>query len=230
VSVLKSSLPVSLFAFAILLCGVAVSFAGIVAIHDWDSTGAGAWSSSNGWAVVTDATSGGNTGRFLSITFTNTPDEDPPPDSWRDLIYTPATSLYAGTYSVSNWFAFDFWAEDVLPNALQVRWGSTNSDHIWGAEISGPTATGDWQTLRSPGLANWEDWAGVEPFGSDVLFREDLKDISWVGLYIDRNTAVEQMYGVDNFALMVPEPAELIMLASALLAVFLAYRRKEQQA
>jgi hypothetical protein len=208
-------------------CVLVITASGaVVAIHDWDSTGEGAWSSSNGWANVSEeATSGGD--EFLSITFTNTYDEEGN-SSWEDIIYAPATSLFAGTYSVSNWFAFDFWASNVLPSSLQVRWGSTNSSKVWGSTIAGPTVTGEWQTLTSASLSNWDEWD--QPFATYEQFKDDLASIEWVGIYIDRRTDVEQMYGVDNFALMVPEPGELVMLAFAMVAVLTVYRRKDQQA
>jgi hypothetical protein len=193
--------------------------------HDWDpDPGSGAWTSYYGWAQVGEPTSGGNTGGWLSVTFTNT--AVGPDSSWQDIIAVDATSLFAGTYSISNWFAFDFFASNVLPNALQVRWSSSTNSRIWGAPISGPTSTGVWESLRSPSLSNWDDW-DIEPFGDANIFASDLSTIGWVGLYIDRNTAVEQLYGVDNFALMIPEPAEIIMLAFALIAIWVAYRKRE---
>ena len=205
-------------------------------MHDWDLyPGAGGWASSNGWVNLTTPTSGGNTGGFLSVTFPGVdPSGEPGDPGWQELIYTPATSLFAGTFAVSNFFQFDFWASNVLPSSVQVRWQSrTNSSRIWGAQvISDPTVTGVWQALTSPSLASFSDWE-IDGFASQGEFLSDLGDVAWVGLYIDRNSALDQMYGVDNFALIflgVPEPAELIMLASALTAVWIAYRRKEQQA
>ena len=200
-------------------------------MHDWDPyPGDGGWASSNGWVnLATNATGGVTNSGFLSVTFPEVPDGAPGDDGWQELIYTPATSLFAGTYSVSNWFQFDFWASNVLPNAVQVRWQSSTNSRIWGSLVSGPTATGEWQTLTSVGLGSYSDWE-IDGFASQGEFLSDLTDIEWIGLYIDRNTAVEQMYGVDNFALMIPEPAELIMLAAALTAVWMAYRRKEQNA
>ncbi len=193
--------------------------------HDWDPyPGAGGWTSRYGWVEITEPTSGGNTGGWLSITFTNT--DITPDGSWQDIIQTPATSLFAGTYSISNWFEFDFYASNVLPNALQVRWSSSTNSYIWGAPISGPSTTGIWERLQSPSLLDWDDW-DIDPFGTEEQFLADLNSIEWVGLYIDRNTATEQLYGVDNFSLMIPEPAELIMLAFALLGVWWSYRRRE---
>jgi len=70
------------------------------------------------------------------------------------------------------------------------------------------------------------DWITDPYFGTEEEFLSDLSDIEWVGLYIDRNTALEQFYGVDNFSLMIPEPGELIMLAFALIGVWISHRRR----
>lgn len=211
----------------LLLAVVQVAHADVVGeLHDWDPyPGAGGWTSEYNWVVLDTPTSGGNTGGFMSVTFTNT--TGGLDSTWEDIIHTPATSLYAGAYSVSNWFVFDFFASNVLPNALQVRWKSSTNSYIWGNAIAGPTATNEWQSLHSSTLMNWDNW-DIDPFGTEAQFLADLTDIEWVGIYIQRNTDVEQMYGIDNFALMIPEPAELIMLAAALAAVWMVYRRKER--
>jgi hypothetical protein len=92
--------------------------------------------------------------------------------------------------------------------------------------VSGLIGTGEWETVRTAGLGNWQDWI-VDPFATEEQFLSDLSGIDWVGIYINRNTAIQQFYGIDNFSLMIPEPAQMIMLAFSLLAVWIAVRRKQ---
>jgi hypothetical protein len=193
-------------------------------VNDWDPhPGAGAWSNTYGWAAVDTPTSGGNTGGWLSVTFTNT---SPGPDvTWVDIIQTQATNLYAGTFSTSMWFAFDFWASNVIPNGLQVRWQSATNDYIWGNVVSLPSETNEWQTLRSSTLLNWDDW-DIDGFASEEQFLADLGSIEWIGIFIDRNTALQQIYGVDNVMLMIPEPCEWALLLCSCLAIWMAQKRR----
>ena len=97
---------------------------------DWDpDPAAGVWTSADGWANVDVAPSGGNTGSYLSITFTNT--GVTPDGTWQDIIRTDATSLYAGAYVGTNFFKFDFWASNQVPGHVQVWWGDADTNRVW---------------------------------------------------------------------------------------------------
>ena len=135
---------------ALCLIGPALLTADVIVgtVNDWDPfPGAGAWSSEYGWTTVGTPASGGNPNGWLSVTFTNK--STCPYSSWIDILHTPASNLYAGTWSTNMWLAFDFWASNVIPNGLQVRWKSTTNSYIWGNVIDPPSDTNDWQTRRS---------------------------------------------------------------------------------
>lgn len=57
-------------------------------------------------------------------------------------------------------------------------------------------------------------------------FLADLAAIDWIGKYIFREDAGVEMYGLDNFRLLVPEPGQLALLGAVLLAGLINRRRK----
>lgn len=195
-----------------------------IATHDWDPTpGPGVWSSEYGWAGVDTPAAGGNPDGWLRVTFANT--SDAPGPSWTDIINTPAANFYAGTWSQGSWLQFDFWASNQIPNSLQVRWKSTTNSYIWGNPVEVPASTGSWVTIQSSSFANWDNW-DIDGFASEEQFLADLNSIEWIGIRIQRTTEFEQIYGIDNVMLMIPEPAEWIMLAAALSVCAMALRQK----
>jgi len=193
----------------------------IVGEHDWDP-GPHGWTNQMGWTEVTRPATGGNTGGWLRVTFTNTTDD--PGDSWSDVVSVSASNLYAGTWSNYMGIGFDFWSDDVVANALQVRWQSSTNSYVWGYVLT-PPPTQSWSSVWAP-LANWDDWA-IDPFGSEDQFLADLSTIDWIGVYVSRSGSGAQDYGIDNFGLHIPEPAELIMLAVALATS--AYSRRKRR-
>lgn len=84
-----------------------------------------------------------------------------------------------------------------------------------------PTQT--WSSVTAS-LADWQDWV-LGPGASEDMFLSDLSSINWIGIYVERNGAGAQGYGIDNFSLMVPEPSEYAMLAVALMGVLIFLRR-----
>jgi hypothetical protein len=199
----------------------------ILGVHDWDdgtNVVEEGWSSMYGWSQVTDPQSpGGNPQGWLEIKFTNIV-EDPPGPWWADVVSTPATNLFAGTWTTNMWVTFDFLADTVEPFALQVRWGSTNSSKQWRYNLDAPDV-GDWTTY-SASLLDWDDWdyAG----GTEAQYLADLGSIDWIGIYIFRTGAGEQIYGIDNFMLMIPEPTQCMMLGVVGLVSLWSRRRKKK--
>lgn len=198
----------------------------ILGIHDWDpNPDPNNWTAEYGWATFDVASPGGNTGAWLRITF---PSRDPhePHNTWADIFHTPANSLFGGAYETNMWFSFDFWQSNSVANALQVRWKSTTNDYIWGNVITVPSSTGEWTTVRSATLNNWDSW-DIDPiFGNaQEQFLADLQTIEWVGVYIRRSGIEEQIYGIDNFRLVIPEPSEYMFLVAAFGAVLSSRRR-----
>jgi hypothetical protein len=139
------------------------------------------------------------------------------------VVYVDVEDLFAGTWTPDMFVEFDFWAEDVAPGALQLQWSSTTNSDVWASTLQQPSATQSWDRL-SASFANWSDW--MFPGATEDQYLSDLSSIDWIGVYIYREGAGAQDYRIDNFSLMIPEPAQLMMLASALATSLLAMRRR----
>jgi hypothetical protein len=153
-----------------------------------------------------------------------------PPDGWYSLATAPASSLFAGTWQSDMWVEFDFWAEDVEPEYVQVRWAGDDGT-VWQNTVfdsdESSMDVGTWTGLSSASFsdyANW-DYGG----GTQEDFVNDLSSIDWIGVYIWRNGGGAQSYGIDDFNLMVPEPSEYVMIFVASLCIIMALRRKQKE-
>ena len=216
-------LCVSAFAALCLVFASSLSANTILGQHDWDTTpasGVGNWTTEGDSDVSLSEDTSNGSDHWLKITFDS--GIDPGPGSqWYETISVPAADLYTGTWETENWIEFDFWSEDVVPDTLQVRWHGTASDEIWGYTLN-PSGVGSWGSYSAP-FANWEDWK-LNPFVDESDYLADLNSIDWIGVYIFRDGTDEEIYGLDDFGLNVPEPEEYMMLAAALVAAFLALR------
>jgi hypothetical protein len=224
---------ISLFVAAIsflMSIPVQVSANAIIAIHDWDVTpdssdnGLGNWAAQGSSATVSENT-GNISDNYMEISFPGGIDSGAG-DQWYETVSTPASDLFVGTWITDYWIEFDFWAQDVVPDTLQIRWGNTDSDRTWGNTITGSSGVGNWDTLRSDTFADYTDWK-LDPYATEDQFMEDLEGIDWIGVYIFRDGTDAELYGVDDFKLMVPEPAEYLMLFAALGAAVMVIRRKK---
>jgi len=214
-----SRLFVSLIA-AMLCLGRAHGDA-IIGNADWDFGDEG-WTSAYGRSTLAREASGGNPAGWLSIEFPTRPD-DCEPDQWYDVARTSATNIFAGSWTSDMWIEFDFWAADVIPVAVQVQWQATGSENIWGAAVAPPSSLRTW-TRSSVSFSDWEDWQYP---GADMdQYLSDLDAIDWIGVYIFANTDEAQLYGLDEFKLMVPEPSEWALLAASLAGLLGFWRRR----
>ena len=68
------------------------------------------------------------------------------------------------------------------------------------------------------------DWTNIG-LGDAGQYLANLSSIDWIGIYIERGGAGDESYGIDDFSLMVPEPAEILMLAAAFGVGLLVFRR-----
>lgn len=200
----------ALFAAAPARAGVAIGK------QDWES-GAEGWVSEYGNVTLDD----GAATNWLTVSWAATTD-DPGP-SWLDILHAPGTNLYAGSWSTNTWIEFDFWASNVTAGGVQVQWKSTTNANIWGYALNPPAGGGDWTTLTAP-LLDWTDWQ--YPGATEDQYLSDLSEIEWIGVWIYRGSQAAQIYGIDNFMLMIPEPAECLMLAAALLTALSSLRKK----
>ena len=209
------------------LCAAGHCYAeAILAQHDWD-TGTHGWTNQYGWTNLERQESGGNPDGWLQITFPETSEPEVDEDEWYDIAYTPASNLLAGGWSTGMVVCFDFWAEDSPPDALQIQWSSTTNSDVWGFVLTPPASTGVW-TEYSASLNDWSDWD--YPGATEDQFLADLASVDWIGVYIWRENASQEIYGIDMFQLAIPEPGEWLFAGSALLACWNALRRKRRAA
>lgn len=188
----------------------------IVGLIDWDPPPSVPWVADGDASITVQ----GGADQWLQISFTG----DPLPE-WV-LASGSATDLFAGAWSSDAWIEFDFWASSSIPDALQIRWGSA-STNVWGNTLTpSVSGIGSWQTLRTDTLGSVTDWnIGL---GDPDEFVADLSSIDWIGLYIYRDGTDPEVYGVDDVSLMVPEPAEVLLLCAAFGVVVLVLRRRRQ--
>jgi len=190
---------------------------------DWDAYSPSvAWAPIGSSATAVENDSGADD--YLEITFPG--GIDPGPGAhWYETIKGPSDDLFALTWEQDYWIEFDFWANDVVPDTLQVRWGADGSGRTWGNTVS-PSGVGSWGTLKTDTFSSYENWK-LSPLVDQDDFLADLGSVDWIGVYIFRDGTDEEIYGVDDFKLMVPEPEEYLMLAAALLTAFLVMRRQK---
>jgi len=212
-----------------LLAGAAAAGT-IVGEFDWDDAGAGAdgWTADESWVDLSRAGAGGvGDSGYLRIEFADT--SELPPTEWFAMPQVDASSLFAGNWESDMWVEFDFFAEDIEPQYVQVRWAATN-DRVWRATVfdSGAQSmmTNTWTRLSSARFESYEDWDYGG--GTQEDFVMDLASIDWIGVYVFRNTSAAQDYGIDNFRLMIPEPSQVVMLLGSALSAVLTLRRRRR--
>lgn len=195
---------------------------------DWNSGGLEGWTTSDGWVSLANPGSGGVTNSgYLQVTLAATDPFNQGLDEWWALVSTPATNLFAGTWETGSYVAFDLYAANILPEYVQIQWGSTNSSHVWRNTVydinDGGLSVGQWTGVRAmlEDYSSW-DYGG----GTQQEFLDDLAAIDWIGVYIWRGSADEQIYGIDSFRLAIPEPGQVAALAMALLACAWFLRRR----
>jgi hypothetical protein len=188
------------------------------------------WTDNQTWASLANPGSGGvdDTG-YLRITLDQTDTEEGEPGAqWGVLVSVPVSSFFAGNWGPGMNVAFDFWAEDIEPDYMQVRWRSATNSSVWRATVfdsdSSSMPTGTWTSLSAPSFRSYLDWDFGG--GNQEQFVNDLATIDWIGVFIWRNTADAQHYGIDNFRLMIPEPGQCVMFAAALLSSALSLRKR----
>lgn len=201
---------------------------------NWDTAGLQNWTEDESWLTLANLGSGGisNTGYLRYNLNEVDPMGEGMGEQWWALAWVPASNLFAGNWRQSGdmWLEFDFRAADVTPGYVQVQWAATN-DRIWRSTAlvsgGGSLSTQVWTHMQTTSLTDYQDWDYGG--GTQQQFLDDLGEIDWIGVYIWRNTAVAQIYGIDRFVLLVPEPAEWMMLGTALITCFGACRRRRRQ-
>jgi hypothetical protein len=117
-------------------------------------------------------------------------------------------------------WAFDFYADDVLPSDLTIRF-SNGINTFFRSATAQVTATGVWAPVSIP--LTYAGWVG----GSATAFSNALSNVVWIDIQISRSGIGAQEYYVDNFQLLgsgdsvIPEPgtAALMLCAFGLIAM-----------
>lgn len=129
-----------------------------------------------------------------------------------------------GSAGFTGW-TFDFYATNVMPSDISVRFGDGTNTFSYAAvwEVS---STGAWYTVKVP-LTYSPSWFGS---GGQTGFSNALSAVSFIDVQVTRSGGSAQSYYIDNFALVnellfVPEPTSgLFWFGWAL--VFGGLRRK----
>lgn len=213
--------------FALLFTVASVHANGVLGQHDWN-TGAHGWTNAFNFADTTRSAVGGNPFGRLDISFDATASPEVLEAEWFDVIQVDADALFAGNWSTNQQIKFDFFASDQTPHDMQVQFGSTNGN-VWSYNVTAQvTQTQTWTEVRA-NLSFSDAWGPLPGFDDTAdQFLADLGAIDWVGLYIFREEASAENYGLDNFVLHVgtPEPGEYALLIAALCVVFFSFRRE----
>ncbi|HPC20312.1 MAG TPA: C25 family cysteine peptidase [Kiritimatiellia bacterium] len=108
------------------------------------------------------------------------------------------TGNYFEQYDEFYGWSFDFYAGDVLPSLLQVRF--SGAGYVFFANVlSQVTSVGRWYTLTTP--KNYAGWFG----GTAEQWSNALASVEWVEVQVVRNGTGEQTYLLDNFSNNLPE-------------------------
>ncbi len=203
----------------------------VLGLHTWD-TGPHGWTSEFNDVTLTRQTSGGNPDGYLNVNFPPTSAPEILEDEWVDVIRVDASALFDGDWRPDMHVTFDLFSSNETPHDIQLQFHSTNNN-VWGYNLTASVTNyqGVWRSLTTS-LGFADAWGPLPGFNdTEDQFLSDLAAIDWIGVYIFRETAGNENYGIDNFRLhlIIPEPAEFAMLAAVLLAAALAYRRRRRE-
>lgn len=112
-----------------------------------------------------------------------------------------SSGYFTGDYraaAITN-VAFRFLAQTHQPDQIRLYFYSQSQDDWWYYDLAAPTA-GVWQDYA----VTMDYDAGWKMDGGNAgRFRTALRDVTWIGIQITRNTASpeKQVYGLDDFAI-----------------------------
>ena len=149
------------------------------------------------------------------------------------VVYTDASSFFSGAWDDASedgaWIEFDFWADENTPFDFELRFEGTSGD-VWRYDLSTASLGSGWADFMVDMAYNDSLWYyGEFGGGTEATFLSDLANIDWIGIYIYDDDTDANNYGLDNFQLMIPEPAEYALALSALAVTWLSMRRKRKQ-
>jgi len=195
----------------------------ILGEHNWNvADSLENWTEGEAWVSLSNPNEGGldDTG-YLRITF-----DEAGAGKEETVPHTPATALFAGAWKPEMWIEFNFWAEDVSPSDIEVRWQSSTNSDIWTYELT-PPATQTWTRFETALSYSGSAWDIVDlGGGTEDKYLADLSSIDWIGVYIRHEGGAGSFYGLDDFRLTIPEPPEFVMLLAALVTSAMSLRKK----
>jgi hypothetical protein len=150
------------------------------------------------------------------------------------VTYTDASAFFAGDWQevsedYGGWIQFDFFADENTPYDFELRFEGTSGD-VWRYDLSTASLGSSWVEFSASLVYNDSLWYyGEFGGGTEATFLSDLANIDWIGIYIYDDDTDANNYGLDNFQLMVPEPAEYALAFSALAVTWLSMRRKRKK-
>jgi len=224
----------NLLTIVLLTATSSISLAALLELEDF-STGTGGWGDrdsgemSVGYAAGTGNPAGSVSGSFADGVLT------PETDAFR-LASGPFMGDVMDGYPDYNptYWAFDFYAENVVPSDMIMRIGSGSSSFSRSltAQVNG--GAGSWYTVTAP--VTYSGWFG----GSQAAFDATMSNLQYIELQLTRNGDDYQTYYIDNFQLQgdyegegggggdpsaVPEPQTISIMFATGLMLFFARRR-----
>ena len=193
----------------------------------------GSWVDRDGGEMTVGYTgTAGNPSGSLQGSFDLQDSPSPETDAFRADAFSSG-GAFAGDYwtdvpGFSTW-TFSFYADDVLPSDVIVRFGDGVSTFSYNVSAQ-VTALDTWTTVVVP--LSYGSWLG----GSATAFSNALGGVQFVDVQVSRSGTGAQDYFLDNFALngpsstSVPEPATAGLLLAAVGVLRLARGMKRREA
>lgn len=205
------------------LCTASLAGAAIVYTEDFEANNGG-WVDRDAGEMTVSYPGAGNPGSALQGTFGLQGVFSPETDAFR-AAGAGNTANFMGDYTgipITSW-VFDFYAEDILPNDLIVRFSDGVS--TWFRSVLGQVGGfggNNWYNI-SVDLTNPGSWSG----GGANSFNTTLGNVTFIDIQISRSGLGAQDYFVDNFGTLsgggggggsaVPEPEEGLLFLGAML-------------
>jgi len=208
-----------------LLIVAAPASAYVIGEFGWDGRGVQDWGRDHQtWPTLSAQASGAAAPGYLSIDFPGLGGGEPAAEEWYALLSMPASHLFVADWEQEMAVGFDFFAEGVAPDSLEVP---TDAEGVgtWDDDPDGSgTNAGEWAGWNMS-LASLERLI-TEPPVSEGDYLASLENVDWIGVYVFHDGMDDQNLTLDDEKLMIPEPHEYAMLAIALVVTTAALRRK----